>query len=140
MKLPCLEGSTDEAIAQKTLDALQNKADVAKQQYLDEQFKGMYELAEQTDKSFLGAVKAQELKQKKGLDALEKRLLKAQKRKLKDQVTRMTEIQNELFPNHSLQERQLNFSELYLEYGQSLIPSLKETLNPLINEFLILRD
>jgi len=107
---------------------------------LEEQFKNMYELAEQTDKSFLGAVKAQELKQKKGLDALEKRLLKAQKRKLKDQVTRMTEIQNELFPNHSLQERQLNFSELYLEYGQSLIPSLKEALNPLINEFLILRD
>lgn len=106
--------------------------------YLEEQFKGMYELAEQTDKSFLGAVKAQEVKQKKGLDHLEKRLLKAQKKKLQDHVVRLTEIQNELFPGQSLQERQLNFSELYLEYGQNLIPMLMESLNPLDLNFTII--
>ncbi|MBT8186460.1 MAG: bacillithiol biosynthesis cysteine-adding enzyme BshC [Croceitalea sp.] len=108
--------------------------------HLEEQFAELYELAEQTDKSFLGAVKAQETKQKNGLDALEKRLLKAQKRKLKDEVTRIADIQNELFPNHSLQERLLNFSELYLEYGDQLIPMLKEALDPLKGEFHILRD
>lgn len=109
-------------------------------EYLEEQFKSLYVLAEQTDKTFLGAVKAQEIKQKKGLDALEKRLLKAQKRKLKDQVTRMSEIQNELFPNQSLQERQLNFSELYLEYGQELIPILMKALEPLKNKFLVFKE
>jgi uncharacterized protein YllA (UPF0747 family) len=98
---------------------------------LEDQFKGMYELAEKTDKSFLGAVKAQEVKQNKGLDKLEKRLLKAQKRKLKDHVVRMTEIQNELFPMQSLQERKLNFSEFYLEYGTGLLPMLFEALQPL---------
>ncbi len=107
---------------------------------LEVQFKALYELAEQTDASFLGAVKAQEVKQKKGLDNLEKRLLKAQKIKLKDHVIRLTEIQNQLFPNYSLQERQLNFSEMYLEYGEQLIPVLKEKLNPLQLEFLVLRD
>lgn len=107
---------------------------------LEAQFKALYELAEQTDASFLGAVKAQEVKQKKGLDNLEKRLLKAQKRKLKDQIIRLTELQNQLFPNYSLQERQLNFSEMYLEYGTELIPILKEKLNPLCSEFLVLRD
>lgn len=106
--------------------------------YLEEQFKALYDLAEQTDKSFLGAVKAQEVKQKKGLDSLEKRLLKAQKRKLADHVTRITEIQNELFPNQSLQERTLNFSELYLELGDDLIPMLVKVLKPLHQEFLIL--
>ena len=105
---------------------------------LEKQFKDLYTLAEQTDKSFLGAVKAQEVKQKKGLDHLEKRLLKAQKIKLKDQVIRMTEIQNSLFPGHSLQERNLNFSELYLEYGETLIPTLFKALNPLKQEFVIL--
>lgn len=105
---------------------------------LEEQFKGMYTLAEQTDKSFLGAVKAQEVKQKKGLDHLEKRLLKAQKRKLKDHVVRMTDIQNELFPGKSLQERNLNFSELYLEYGETLIPMLFQALKPLQMEFTII--
>ncbi|MBP0903628.1 bacillithiol biosynthesis cysteine-adding enzyme BshC [Mariniflexile gromovii] len=108
-------------------------------QHLKYQFEALYELAEQTDKSFLGAVKAQEVKQLKGLDALEKRLLKAQKRKLSDQVLRMTDLQNELFPNQSLQERNTNFSEFYLEYGESLIAELIENLEPLKSEFLILK-
>ena len=106
---------------------------------LEEQFQHMYELAEKTDKSFLGAVKAQEVKQKKGLDNLEKRLLRAQKRKLKDHVVRLTELQNELFPNQSLQERQLNFSEMYLHMGENLIPLLLETLDPFSKDFTIIR-
>ena len=105
---------------------------------LEEQFKEMYALAEKTDKSFLGAVKAQEVKQKKGLDALEKRLLQAQKRKLKDHVVRMTELQNEIFPNQSLQERQLNFSEFYLAYGEALLPMLFKALEPLNLNFTVI--
>ena len=88
--------------------------------------------------SFLGAVKAQEVKQIKGLKHLEKRLLKAQKRKLKDQVERCTELQEQLFPNQGLQERNLNFSELYIEYGEELIPELFKTLEPLKGEFMML--
>ncbi|MGA8852912.1 MAG: bacillithiol biosynthesis BshC, partial [Christiangramia sp.] len=98
----------------------------------------MYDLAEKTDKSFLGAVKAQEVKQLKGLDNLEKRLLKAQKRKLKDEVERIAELQNDLFPNRSLQERQTNFSEFYAEYGDELIEGLMEELDPLESNFKIL--
>ncbi len=105
---------------------------------LEDQFSELYELAAKTDASFLGAVKAQEVKQKKGLKSLEKRLLKAQKRKLKDQVVRMAAIQNELFPNRSLQERQLNFSELYLEMGENMIPTLIQSLHPLQLQFLVI--
>ncbi|WP_178987854.1 bacillithiol biosynthesis cysteine-adding enzyme BshC [Winogradskyella schleiferi] len=107
-------------------------------EHLESQFKHLFELAEQTDKSFYGAVKAQEVKQIKGLKHLEKRLLKAQKRKLADQIERSTELQEQLFPNQSLQERTINFSELYLEYGADLIPELKNALTPLKGEFLIL--
>ncbi|WP_165750383.1 bacillithiol biosynthesis cysteine-adding enzyme BshC [Cellulophaga sp. Z1A5H] len=102
------------------------------------QFEALYDLATQTDETFLGAVKAQEVKQIKGLEHLEKRLLKAQKRKLKDHVIRITEIQNDLFPNKSLQERQQNFSQFYLEYGDKLIPALVENLKPLSKDFEIL--
>src|SRR5699024_10249153 len=56
---------------------------------LQQQFKDLYTLAEQTDKSFIGAVAAQEKKQTNGLAHLEKRLLKAQKRKLKDELERV---------------------------------------------------
>ncbi|MFK2819831.1 bacillithiol biosynthesis cysteine-adding enzyme BshC [Flavobacteriaceae sp. LMIT009] len=107
-------------------------------EHLKKQFEALYKLAEQTDKSFLGAVAAQEKKQTKGLDKLEKRLLKAQKRKLSDQLSRISAIQDELFPRQSLQERNLNFSELYLEFGDQLIQQLVLNLQPLNGEFLIL--
>ncbi len=106
--------------------------------HLIQQFESLYKLAEQTDKTFIGAVKAQEVKQLKGLEYLENRLLKAQKRKLQDQVLRMTDLQNELFPNQSLQERNANFSQFYLEYGEQLVPQLIQNLKPLTSEFLIL--
>ncbi|MGB1211393.1 MAG: bacillithiol biosynthesis protein BshC, partial [Lacinutrix venerupis] len=106
--------------------------------HLKNQFKDLYNLAKQTDESFVGAVSAQEKKQINGLQNLEKRLLTAQKRKLKDHVMRITDLQNELFPNKSLQERNTNFSELYLEFGEDLIPELIKNLKPLDGEFTVL--
>ncbi len=70
---------------------------------------------------------------------LEKRLLKAQKQKLYDQISRITEIQDQLFPGKSLQERNLNFSELYLQFGDHLIQQLVLNLQPLKGAFLILK-
>ena len=113
--------------------------DFSKQkEFLIKQFEELYQVANKTDKSFLGAVAAQEKKQLKGLSHLEKRLLKAQKRKLNDQIVRITTIQDQLFPGQSLQERNLNFSELYLEFGDQLIQQLVLNLQPLKGEFLIL--
>ncbi|GAB5399663.1 MAG: bacillithiol biosynthesis cysteine-adding enzyme BshC [Aureisphaera sp.] len=106
--------------------------------HLKKQFEDLYTLAKETDASFLGAVGAQEKKQLNGLDHLEKRLLKAQKRKLKDRLERLTAIQDELFPNQSLQERFMNFSEFYLDYGEKLVQELKKELDPLSHEFTIL--
>ena len=110
----------------------------AQKKYLKQQFEDLYKLAEKTDKSFIGAVAAQERKQTKGLEHLEKRLLKAQKRKLADVIERITNIQDALFPNQSLQERQANFSDFYLEYGDQLIKELVLNLQPLKGEFTIL--
>jgi bacillithiol biosynthesis cysteine-adding enzyme BshC len=104
---------------------------------LKHQFEALHLITAQTDASFTGAVKAQETKQLKGLENLEKRLLRAQKRKLADVLERVTDLQNELFPNKSLQERQSNFSEFYLENGENLIPTLMEQLKPLEQNFTI---
>lgn len=106
--------------------------------HLTQQFKALFLLAEQTDKSFKGAVAAQKKKQLNGLDALEKRLLKAQKRKLSDHLERIANLQAALFPNGNLQERTANFSEFYLMYGDNLIDVLFENLNPIQQEFLCL--
>lgn len=105
---------------------------------LEQQFLALRRIANETDSSFVGAVNAQEKKQLNGLGNLEKRLLRAEKRNQEDLVTRISEIKIQLFPNHSLEERQRNFSEFYLEYGDSFIKALKESLKPLDLEFTIL--
>ena len=58
--------------------------------HLKKQFEHLFAIAQQTDQSFLGAVKAQEIKQIKGLENLEKRLLKAQKRVLNNRFSRFS--------------------------------------------------
>lgn len=105
---------------------------------LNQQFLALRRVANETDASFVGAVDAQERKQQKGLENLEHRLLRAEKRKQHDLVSRITTLQDELLPNQSLEERQRNFSEFYLEYGDDFIKSLKEALQPLSLEFTIL--
>lgn len=105
---------------------------------LHEQFALLSEIASKTDDSFSGAVKAQETKQLKGLDNLEKKLVRAEKKKHADQLKRITELQNMLFPNNSLQERQANFSEFYLESGSHLIENLFTKLHPLSHDFTII--
>lgn len=126
-------------ISEYTRQLSQIEIDFSKQKtFLQQQFKELHQIAKKTDASFKGAVAAQEKKQLNGLDHLEKRLLKAQKRKLSDHLERLSFIQDELFPNQSLQERIHNFSEWYLELGPSLLSILKKELQPLTHEFAIL--
>jgi bacillithiol biosynthesis cysteine-adding enzyme BshC len=106
--------------------------------FLQNQFSELKEVAKKTDISFENAVNAQERKQVKGLENLKKRLLKAEKRRQKDLVDRITALQDEILPNQSLEERQRNFSEYYLEYGSSFLPLLKGALVPLQLEFTII--
>ncbi|MFN3639683.1 MAG: bacillithiol biosynthesis cysteine-adding enzyme BshC [Flavobacterium sp.] len=98
---------------------------------LENQFKTLTQLASQTDPTFMGALQAQQTKQIKGLNALEKRLLKAEKKRHHEVLLRITQLQQELFPGGGLQERITNFSELYLEYGEGFKSKLLEELNPL---------
>ena len=110
----------------------------AQKQTLRNQFKEMYTIAEKTDASFVGAVAAQEKKQINGLKHLEKRLLKAQKRKLEQVLNKLTKIQDSLFPQQSLQERNTNFAEFYVAHGAALISRIKEELDPLDGRFTVI--
>lgn len=106
--------------------------------FLKKQFIDLKSVAKKTDITFLNAVNAQERKQIKGLEKLEKRLLKAEKRRQHDLVYRIRQLQNELLPNQLLEERQRNFSEYYLEHGVSFIEVLKSSLKPLDLKFTLL--
>lgn len=111
----------------------------SQKEFLQQQFSKLKKIAQQTDKSFIGAVKAQEKKQLKGLVNLEKRWLRAEKRNQQELVKRIVNLQDELLPNQSLEERQRNFSEFYQEYGREFISVLKDNLDPLKLEFTVLK-
>jgi bacillithiol biosynthesis cysteine-adding enzyme BshC len=107
-------------------------------EHLKQQFEKLQLIANQTDKSFIGAVKAQQTKQIKGLENLEKRLLKAEKRVHADKLEQILLLQNELFPNQGLQERRNNLAEYYNEYGKEFIDKLFTQLKPLQPSFTII--
>ena len=105
--------------------------------FLKQQFFEFHAIASQTDPSFRGAVNAQEKKQINGLENLEKKLIKAEKRKYADQLERIAILHEALFPNGGLQERFANFTEMYLHAGNHFIEKLIAELNPMEDQFTI---
>ena len=81
----------------KTKEISNFTIDFSKQkETLRQQFEELNAIALQTDKSFSGAVKAQEAKQIKGLEHLERRLLKAEKKSHADYLQRIEALQQHL--------------------------------------------
>lgn len=130
----------NELLSSKTKEISTLNINFSKQkEFLHQQFIDLIEIAKVTDKSFIGAVRAQEAKQIKGLENLEKRLLKAEKKKHNQELSRITELQNQLFPTQSLQERKINFSEIAQEMHYSeLISKLYNQFSLFSNNFEIL--
>lgn len=134
-----LFSNQQELFNNKTKEFSQFKIDFSEQkEHLIQQFEKLITIANQTEKSFIGAVNAQQTKQIKGLENLEKRLLKAEKRVHSEKLENILLLQNELFPNQGLQERKSNFSEFYLDINSKLIEKLFQELKPLETNFSII--
>lgn len=130
---------TEAFTQKKTHDLSDNAFDFEQQKaFLRKQFDDLLALTQKTNPSFLGAVKAQQQKQIKGLEHLEKRYFKAERLKNQDALDRMLDLKIALFPNNSLQERVDNFATLYAEYGQGMIDALLQNLHPLDQNYGII--
>ena len=79
--------------------------------------------------------KALQAKALKQLTALEKKLLRAEKRNFETQQRQIEKLKNELFPANSLQERQENFSLLYAQFGKDWLQSIYNASKGLAQEF-----
>jgi len=104
---------------------------------LNQIFDELEEFSTQTDVTFSKMVNAQRTKQLKGFEKMKKRLIKAEKRKQSDKVERLSELYDEVYPHSNLQERIVNFSELYLEYGNELIDKMYAEIQPINFQFTI---
>jgi len=70
---------------------------------------------------------------------LEKKMLRAEKKKHDILIGRLHKIRDALFPREGLQERNLNFAVLYEEFGENLVPLLIDHLDPFAGDFTVLR-
>lgn len=80
--------------------------------------------ATKIDATLTANVKAIAVKAFKHIEVLEKKMLRAEKRKFADEKRQLTNIKETLFPNDNLQERVENFSYLYSKYGMEFFSML----------------
>jgi len=69
------------------------------------------------------------------IEQLEKKILRAEKRKFSDQKNQLQNIKADLFPNNSLQERTENFSYFYSLYGKELLNVILSSSKGLQQQF-----
>jgi bacillithiol biosynthesis cysteine-adding enzyme BshC len=85
-------------------------------------------------------VEALKLKTVHRLQELEKKMLRAEKRKFTDQQRQIHTIKSYLFPANGLQERYDNFSYFYAKWGRDFIQKLYEHSLGLEQEFVVLQE
>jgi uncharacterized protein YllA (UPF0747 family) len=71
---------------------------------------------------------------------LEEKLLRLAKQKNESSLNQISKIMQQLFPDNILQERYDNFIPFYLKGGDNFIEMLKENLNPLNPNFVVLNS
>lgn len=95
-------------------------------------------LASQTDNSLKEHVASLKTRSIRRLQELEKKMLRAEKRKFEAEQRQLQKIKSNLFPANSLQERVENLSAFYAKYGRSFIDLLYNNSLSLEQQFAIL--
>ncbi len=76
----------------------------------------------------------------KKLEALEKKMLRAEKKKFAAQQRQLHKLKMQLFPHDSLQERIENFMPFYAKWGKDFIKAVYKSSLGLEQEFVILEE
>lgn len=94
--------------------------------------------ASQVDATLSQHVAAIQTRSLKALKELEKKMLRAEKRKHTDLQKQLEKIRTAIFPNNGLQERVENFSFFYAKWGKEFINELYNHSLTLEQEFTVL--
>ncbi|MEP7238812.1 MAG: bacillithiol biosynthesis cysteine-adding enzyme BshC [Ferruginibacter sp.] len=74
------------------------------------------------------------------INALEKKMLRAEKKKFEIQQRQLHKLRSQLFPHNNLQERIENFMPFYAKWGKDFIKTVYENSLALEQEFIILEE
>ena len=92
------------------------------------------------DKSLVMHVEALFAKSVKKIEALEKKIKKAEKRKFESEINELIELKQALFPDDTLQERKENILQYYNQFGTSFIDELYTLSKVMDHEFCIMSE
>jgi bacillithiol synthase len=92
------------------------------------------------DKSLLQHVEALQVRTLKPLQELEKKMLRAEKRKYEAEQRHIHQVKSALFPKSGLQERIENFMPYYAKGGPSFIKMIYDHSLSLEQEFVVLEE
>lgn len=107
-------------------------------QIIEEQYQQIKQLAGNIDPTLKGHVDALKTKSIQRLAILEKKMLRAEKKKFAVQSRQINMIKEELFPNNSLQERMENFMPFYARWGKEFIETIYKHSLALEQEFTVI--
>lgn len=102
-------------------------------------FEEMREKAVAVDATLAGAVEAQKAAALNGLEGLEKKIVKAEKRNFETATTQIRAVKAKLFPENTLQERIENFLPVYAEEGMDFFRALVNEFDPFRMKMLFVR-
>jgi len=103
-----------------------------------ELFSSLKKEAGSVDKSLTQHVQALEIDLLKKIETLEKKMLRAERKKQSIQLQRIWKLKSELFPNNNLQERVDNFMPFYAAHGQSFVRTIVANSLSLEQLFIVL--
>ncbi len=106
-------------------------------QSIREDFTSIREKASKIDVTLLKFIEAQTKRTLNGLEKVEQKMLRAEKRLHADRLGQLESVKDELFPNGSPQERVDNFLNFY-QQDPKLIDQLLETFDPFDFKFNLL--
>jgi bacillithiol biosynthesis cysteine-adding enzyme BshC len=90
------------------------------------------------DKTLSQSADAAKVRALKLIDSLDKKMMRAEKRKHQTSLSQIDGLKNKLFPSGVLQERVLNIAPLYVLYGDDFIAALLDAFKPLDHRFTVL--
>jgi bacillithiol biosynthesis cysteine-adding enzyme BshC len=107
---------------------------------VEELYEEFKKQAASIDSTLLRHVEALKFKTVYRLQELEKKMLRAEKRKFTDQQRQIGAVKDHLFPSGGLQERFDNISYWYAKYGKDFIKRIYESSLALEQEFILLTE
>jgi bacillithiol biosynthesis cysteine-adding enzyme BshC len=122
-------------VEKNSVHAVSLNGNFEKAEELFDQIKMQAAAIDTTLSKHVAAIKARSLK---NLQELEKKMLRAEKRKFFEEHRQVQKIKEALFPRNGLQERVENFSSFYAKWGKSFIDELYKNSLALEQQFTIL--